>query len=315
MCYKKPFWLVLVTLLMLAPAATLLAQDDEGFTPAEEALIKQIEDAQRALIDAPAYEFAVTQRIHQTITNLDQPDAPLTVSIEQDTTGLQVNLGGDTFNSMQTFDQSTTVIIPEIPPQVTTLVMELRLVDSVNYIRVVETNDTFTAYPEGWLNWTENPNAFPGAETFNVEELFNLSNTIVPLTAVAPDTLLSVEELEPTDINGVGVRPIQLTWDALAFYSSEDVNLGGLLNLEDSGDNADEFLATFFDGASLIYVAYLDAEDGTLRFADVLLETDSIFPPELSGSSSLTLQQEVFTTSTFTLLDEQPEIVAPEVEE
>lgn len=289
------------------------AQGGTGFSPEEEALLKAVDRSLLVFNEVPGLAFSQVQILEQTISTPSDPSVVFDVVTRQEIVGTFSLTDAQDQNAEQLLTQDTTVTVTGVPPQMVTLVLEARLVDGVYYVRVVESSDDTQDYPESWVNWSENPNALPGTELFNFEQLLLIENFLA-ISQLANDAIISVTEAPETELDGVAVRQIVIEIDAVTFLTSDEANLAGILDPNALGADSTLFIETVFGGAVYQYVAYLDVETGFMLQTDIYLETDALLDAELAGGEAINLAQTVSTTITYTVLDEGPEIVAPALE-
>lgn len=309
--------LVLVALVPLH--ATVVAQDDDRFTPEQQALIDTLTVAFENVAAQEAVQYGQIQTLTQAISAPDDMEGvALTTELIQVIDNIAVFEAGDTFANpsqiSQVLEQTMTMSGVGIPESNVLQTFEIIYIDGVYYARIEQQAPEDTVgLPQGWFNWSEDPYAIPGVETFNVEQLFNLS-AIIPNQEVALVAYDDIYLVDAYETDGESFQVIEVVWNVEALYTNELFGLNDVFNLEALGIPGDEFLDVFIDGSTLTYTATINTTTGMPVGLVTALDSNIELPASMFGSR-LILDQTVVNELTFIELTEVPEITVPELAE
>lgn len=182
--------------------------------------------------------------------------------------------------------------------------MEFVLLGEDIFIRFTEIEPDFlrAQFPEEWVNLAEEPNAFPGAELINVEQLVDSarSQVSIPLTE---DTVLSIQKEPFENEDGETLQRYDVEINGVALYASEGASqLLNAFDFEQLGFNRAELISLFGAGTTVTYQIYVD--DAGVRQIDSLVVSVVDMAPSMDASfgvDELILDQTV--TSSFTFSD------------
>lgn len=317
---RRFLMLCLVALIAVAPLhLSVFAQDDDRFTPEQQALIDTLNMAFETVAAQDAVQYNQVQTLTQEISTPDEMEGvALTMGLVQEIASIALFEEGDTFAApsrvSQTLDQTLSMSGVGIPDTSVVQVFETIYIDGTYFLRIEQIEPVGGLdVPAGWFNWSENPTAVPGIELFNIEQLFNLQ-TIVPtqeVALVAYDDIYLVEEYEA---DGQTFQVIEVVWNVEQLYTNELFGLNDVFNLEALGIPGDEFLGLFIEGSTMTYTVTVNTTTGQPVALTTTLDTNIELPADIFGSR-LILDQTVVNDLTFEDITETPEIVAPELGE
>lgn len=304
----------LAMLVLLVSALPVQAQDggqDGDFSEEELALIERLADAFESFYALDSYAMAMEQAMIQVVTSDEMPGVEITVDLAQDIEGLvRLEEGGETVASDQVLEQEMLMEMPGTGPIEQTMTMESVIVGGNYYVRVPESSPPGTGFPTEWVNLTENPEAFPGADAFNLDTMTGLGNGLLQQLAVNETTVATIEELGTEEIDGQEMVIIQVKWNTRAMVESGAFGLDELLNLDAFEVDADALLDEFLDTASIVQRVWIGEDDGLIHRVEMDMSTMLEFDAG-QGVGMMSLEQEITNYGTFSEFNEPVEIVAP----
>jgi hypothetical protein len=290
--------IVLVMLAVVVVAALpAFAQNDE--------LTQIVSEAIAGLQELDSYTIHADQTVNM---QMDMTMGEQTLSIVNEfiaTNDIQVQTTVDGYNLAGTLVQEThsNSAGREISY---TLTFEVVAVDGDTYLRANDTSGVLSSIlPEDWVNVTEDAGDNAMFASFVGDNLDQLTSVIFPIDAT---TVTSIEELDTAEVDGESVRvfAFQLHPDALISSGMFDSLL------ESFGTEQTEQMYAMFEGAEMMFVAYVGEADGILRQLDTSITiTDAVLPAQ---GMELPLNMQVEGTTTFSNFNEPVTIEAPEVE-
>ncbi|NDJ75456.1 MAG: hypothetical protein GYB65_04280 [Chloroflexi bacterium] len=311
---RQVLWTGMLLLILLAGAlAPVSAQDGDGLSDVELAMLEEVRAALDGYLASETYTATLTQTLNQTMTiNFQGQTITLTQAV--------IGTGGTQFQRApeNVYDNQQTVITQVIEQTLTglgqnntgstSLEVELRVVDDAIYMRMTDPTDQLGVLPEGWQNITQDASAFPGLDLINVDEMMGFSTAMSRNTdsGAILAAVTAVDDLGEDTAGNVPVQRYRLTLSV-----AEAVDALGMDNIENMFSAADMpfdvegLLAAMYDGENTSFnidVA-ISTQDQTLVEFTQLMVTDMEIGPELIldpalAGATMTLVQDYEVTYT-----------------
>jgi len=296
-------WMILIAVFMVMLAPVQAQEDDLVAYVAEVMENFNAETSYSSIAD-----IAITQSIYVAIgEDTQQVDQTMLQLIIGDLE--QTDMG---YASDMLLDQSVTMAIAGQPETNIVQKMSMVVADGGFYLRFDEVEPvTFAGlYPADWVNLTEEPNAFPGAELLNADQL--VSAVQDPITfPLNEDTILEAVALDDAEIDGETMRVIRVVADSAAVFASDMMTQQmSALDFSALGVDANAALELMGLGSNLTYTFWIDSDD-RLRRLESLIETSVDFSDIMAGEMIMTLDQSADSVVDFSDFGAEFNIIAP----
>ena len=302
----------LLILLMAAVCALLispaLAQS------ADQELIDYVQGALDQFFELDTYSSTGTQNIVQHISAETQGQTIVVdQTIEQILEGQVQNDDGTTSMAIQ-IDQNIAQVIGGQNQDITQT-LEIVLVDGELFMRFSNVSPPTMAgmFPEDWVNLADTPNAFPGAGAINAEQYADVfsSQFKYPLT---DETVERIKELPGETLDGVDTRVITMVFNGPALFASGEMDQYlSAFNTQQMGVDMDQLRESMGENAALELTIWIGADDNMIYREDVAMTLAGEMGAIATGIDSMSLEQQITGTITFSDFNEPVTIEAPEV--
>lgn len=270
--------LSLMGILLLTLSMPVTAQS--GFSSEEQALIDDLQMALDQFALESSYSIRGVINLVQSI-NIESTalSGTLDQTIDQKMSGEYVRVSEDEVLASLEIDQS---ISQTFPGQPTPILVEQTLemiIDGDLFMRFSNLSaDLAGMFPEDWVNLSEDPNAFPGAEAIRAEQftaLIGQAQITYPLDEMTITSIEAVSEI-PEELAQDAVRGIRIEYDIQAVYEQ-----GGLdavlstLSLDtitsQFGMDFESFLENYVSNADMTITYFLDEDNARIVGAETIL--------------------------------------------
>lgn len=268
----------LMGILLLTLSMPVTAQS--GFSSEEQALIDDLQMALDQFALESSYSIRGVINLVQSI-NIESTalSGTLDQTIDQKMSGEYVRVSEDDVLASLEIDQS---ISQTFPGQPTPILVEQTLemiIDGDLFMRFSNLSaDLAGMFPEDWVNLSEDPNAFPGAEVIRAEQftaLIGQAQITYPLDEMTITSIEAVSEI-PEELAQDAVRGIRIEYDIQAVYEQ-----GGLdavlstLSLDtitsQFGMDFESFLENYVSNADMTITYFLDEDNARIVGAETIL--------------------------------------------
>lgn len=268
----------LMGILLLTLSMPVTAQS--GFSSEEQALIDDLQMALDQFALESSYSIRGVINLVQSI-NIESTalSGTLDQTIDQKMSGEYVRVSEDEVLASLEIDQS---ISQTFPGQPTPILVEQTLemiIDGDLFMRFSNLSaDLAGMFPEDWVNLSEDPNAFPGAEAIRAEQftaLIGQAQITYPLDEMTITSIEAVSEI-PEELAQDAVRGIRIEYDIQAVYEQ-----GGLdavlstLSLDtitsQFGMDFESFLENYVSNADMTITYFLDEDNARIVGAETIL--------------------------------------------
>ena len=268
----------LMGILLLTLSMPVTAQS--GFSSEEQALIDDLQMALDQFALESSYSIRGVINLVQSI-NIESTalGGRLDQTIDQKMSGEYVRVSEDEVLASLEIDQS---ISQTFPGQPTPILVEQTLemiIDGDLFMRFSNLSaDLAGMFPEDWVNLSEDPNAFPGAEVIRAEQftaLIGQAQITYPLDEMTITSIEAVSEI-PEELAQDAVRGIRIEYDIQAVYEQ-----GGLdavlstLSLDtitsQFGMDFESFLENYVSNADMTITYFLDEDNARIIGAETIL--------------------------------------------
>ncbi|MBZ0297973.1 MAG: hypothetical protein K8L99_35800 [Anaerolineae bacterium] len=262
-------------ILLLPLTVTAQSQDD---------LLDAVQTALDHFSQQTSYQITGLQSVQQAVT-ITGGDVTTTIeqSVEQHYSGA-LSRDAENIAAQMTIEQMVHLTSDDNEPLNFSQTLDIIILEDNLYMQVsdVQPEDVVALLPAGWVNLTENPDAFPGAELMNGDQYISLFTSAMNFL-LTEDMLLTIDELESETIEGQTMRVIEVTFDPALLLDSGA--LDGLFNAYDYamlGLNNEVLAATVGQNAQVTTTLWLTPEndlyraDSALSFAGEVSDTVSI---------------------------------------
>lgn len=168
------------------------------------------------------------QQIHYRISGLQSMQQTVAITTEEAAVSIEQTVE-QRYNGALNRDESAEITIEQQiqmtngagEPLNFSQTLGIVIIGDVLYLRVsdVQPTDVAALLPEGWINVTENPAAFPGSEMMSSDQYLSLFANAINYS-LTTDMLLSIEELAGEEIDGQTLRVIEITFDPALLFAS-----------------------------------------------------------------------------------------------
>lgn len=279
---------LIALLLILCLVAPTAAQPD---------LLAAVEDALADLDQQTSYRVAGSQIIAQSITGTN----PVEQRIEQNLTGA-LRKTGDSLAAQLTIQQAVQWEGEGVSPLDFAQTIGLVVLPDTLYMRVSDVSpaDLAAIFPGGWVNLTETPDVFPGADLIQPAAYLSLLTRPLSYGLAAA---LDAEELSSETLAGQDLRVIQITFDPALLLTGDGLTrVAGALDYAQLG--ADGLFSAAQTDTTITATLWI-APDGRLHRVD---QTMTFVGRSAEGG---TLDTRISTSLTFTDYDAALSIQPP----
>ncbi|MBN8593896.1 MAG: hypothetical protein J0M33_19220 [Anaerolineae bacterium] len=268
----------LMGILLLTLSMPVTAQS--GFSSEEQALIDDLQMALDQFALESSYSIRGVINLVQSI-NIESTalSGTLDQTIDQKMSGEYVRVSEDEVLASLEIDQSISQTFPGQPmPILVEQTLEM-IIDGDLFMRFSNLSaDLAGMFPEDWVNLSEDPNAFPGAEVIRAEQftaLIGQAQITYPLDEMTITSIEAVSEI-PEELAQDAVRGIRIEYDIQAVYEQ-----GGLdavlstLSLDtitsQFGMDFESFLENYVSNADMTITYFLDEDNARIVGAETIL--------------------------------------------
>ena len=268
----------LMGILLLTLSMPVTAQS--GFSSEEQALIDDLQMALDQFALESSYSIRGVINLVQSI-NIENTalSGTLDQTIDQKMSGEYVRVSEDEVLASLEIDQSISQTFPGQPmPILVEQTLEM-IIDGDLFMRFSNLSaDLAGMFPEDWVNLSEDPNAFPGAEVIRAEQftaLIGQAQITYPLDEMTITSIEAVSEI-PEELAQDAVRGIRIEYDIQAVYEQ-----GGLdavlstLSLDtitsQFGMDFESFLENYVSNADMTITYFLDEDNARIVGAETIL--------------------------------------------
>lgn len=306
---KRALFILLVGIICALLVSPVFAQSTD------QELIDFVQGAFDQFFTLDTYSSSGTQNIVQHISLKTQGQTVVVdQTIDQNLDGQVMNDSGKTSMAMQ-IDQDIAQVIGEQNQDISQT-LEIVLKDGGLYMRFSNVSPATMAgmFPKDWVNLVENPTAFPGANAINAEQYANVfsSQFKYPLT---DETVERIKELPGETLDdGTEARVIKLVFNGPALFASGEMDQYlSAFNTASMGVDMDQLREGMGKNAALELTLWIGADDNNIYRQDVNMTLAGDMGAIVTGVESMSLEQQVTGTITFTDFNEPVTIEAPKV--
>lgn len=267
----------LAVLLVFSFSIPVSAQD--SFSSDEQALVDLLAAALDQFGAESSYSIEGSIKTAQSIgVESSAISGTLDQTIDQTMNGQYVRVSEDEVRAFMEINQSIAQSFPGQDAVEIEQTLEM-VVDGDLYMRFSNLSAELQGmFPDDWVNLTEDPTAFPGAEAIRAEQftaLIGQSQIKYPLNET---TVLSIKAVDniPDVLSGENAQAIQVVFDIQELYEQGALNATlETLDLEGMtaqfGMDVDDFISAFVSDAQMEIIYYISPESRILA-AEYVLE-------------------------------------------
>lgn len=323
-----PFMILVLLLAMVIPVN---AQDGDGLSEQELALLAEVQASVLKFYEQQTYAVAGQQ---VSTTGIDMMGQKMEFTSTQNIAG-QTILGkdGEVAASYQSLEQVTNTGIPGMSTD-QTFAYETILVDDMTYIRFTTSMPgigmTSDMFPDEWTLVTED-----GEDSMlSLYTLYpSFGSSYLPINGFSNPALIdSVVEIEGEEIDGQAMRLIELQLNVAeaqtaGFYGTNQVATSSALGAVMGGGApsnpgvpstdavTQEQLDQFLEGMTMVQRVWLGVDDQLPYRVEIIITIDTEMAMAELGGMSLPLSVETTTTLDFGDFNAVFDITAPEIAE
>lgn len=311
MPFRKIFVVALISLLALATFPAF-AQDGDGLSAEQQALLETVATAQQNFLNVNSYRMFGTQTTTQDIVSGVGIRAVEINQMLEQTLNAEAVRSENGYNSFQTLNQVITQdITGQGSPSEFFMDMEFVIVDGEFYLRFTRVPRDIEAevqavFPEDWIT-LEDASDLAGLDALNLETLTETATSAVPTYEWNADNVLDIEEIDAEPVGDVEVRAFSLTINTQTALAD---SVQAMLNLE--GIDADT-IGQMLDSAVVNVTVYVGVEDSLIYRVDSQISLDFAAEAGTLGPDAITLDQTTESSFNFSDFNEDITITTPDL--
>jgi len=306
----------MIVLVASLAVAALPAAAQTSLTTDEQALVDYVQSTFDNFLTLDSFTSTGTNNIVQHI-NVTMQDMEMGIDqvIDQIITGQAQRDAASGLSMAAQVDQTISQETPGQPAQDITQTIEMVVADGDFYMRFSNVSPATVAsiYPSGWVNLSEDTNAFPGANLLNAEQytkMFEMQFQF-PLNDTTIDR---IKELPGETLNGVDTRVIKLVYNGPALFNSGEMDQYlSAFNTGQLGLDMDQLRQSMGESAALELTIWIGIDDELIYRTDTQMSMSGDVGAVVAGIDNMYLEQQATSSMTYTGFNEPVTIETPSV--